>query len=132
MADEKLNPQEEVVKLYLEEQIKKDEFLKSCYVPEKIKKCFEYIRSQAKKKAVSGCAMIESSVVFNWARDYYTDVLPKEKAEVKKEEPIKTTTTNPKTEGKEDKTVTVKKEVTLIKNGVAYDKDGFGLLFPDL
>lgn len=132
MADEKLTPQEEVVKMYLEEQIQKDEFLRTCYVPEKIKKCFEYIKSQARKKAVSGCAMVEDSVVFNWARDYYTDVLPKEKAEVKKEEPIKTTTIAQKTEGKEDKTVTVKKEVTLIKNGVAYDKDGFGLLFPDL
>lgn len=134
MADEKLNPQEEVVKMYLEEQIKKDEFLKSCYVPEKIKKCFEYIRSQARKKAVGGCAMVEDSVVFNWARDYFTDVLPKEKekAEVKVEAPTKTTTEATKAEGKEDKIVTEKKEVTIVKNGVAYDKNGFGLLFPDL
>ena len=37
MADEKLNPQCEVVKLYLEMQIQKDEILRASYVPEKIK-----------------------------------------------------------------------------------------------
>ena len=37
MADEKLTPQEEVVKKYLEEQIQKDEALRTLYVPSKIK-----------------------------------------------------------------------------------------------
>ena len=133
MADEKLNPQCEVVKLYLEMQIQKDEVLRASYVPEKIKDCFNYIKQQARKQATGGCAMIEESVGFNWARDYYTDVLPAEKAkaEAKKQEPIKTTTEAPKAEGKEDKTVTEKKEVTIVKNGVKYDKNGFGLLFFD-
>lgn len=131
MAEEKLTPQEEVVKSYLEQQIQKDEFLRIFYKPEKIKKCFEYIKSQARKKAVSGCAMVEYNVVFNWARDYYTDVLPKEKEEVKKEDPTKTSTVAPTQQGKEDKTVIEKKEVTVIK-GVAYDDKGCGLLFPDL
>ena len=131
MAEEKLTPQEEVVKQYLEQQIQKDEFLRIAYKPEKIKKCFEYIKSQARKKAVGGCAMVEDSLVFNWARDYYTDVLPKEKEPVKKEEPTKTSTVASSEQGKEEKTVIEKKEVTIIK-GVAYDKNGCGLLFPDL
>ena len=131
MADEKINPQVEEVKLYLEMQIQKDEILRASYVPEKIKDCFNYIKQQARKQASGGCAMIEDSVVFNWARDYYTDVLPEEKAkaEAKKEESIKTTTEAPKIEGKEDNIVSENKEVTIIKNGVKYDKNGNGLLF---
>ena len=37
MAEEKLNPQEEIVKRYLEEQIKQDTALRALYVPSKIK-----------------------------------------------------------------------------------------------
>ena len=131
MADEKLNPQCEVVKMYLEKQIQKDEVLRASYIPEKIKDCFNYIKQQARKQASGGCAMIESDVVFNWARDYYTDILPEEKAkaEAKKKESNQTTTEAPKIEGKEDNLVTENKEVTVIKNGVKYDKNGNGLLF---
>ena len=134
MSEEKLNPQCEVVKMYLEMQIQKDEVLRASYVPEKIKDCFNYIKQQARKQATGGCAMIEDSVVFNWARDYFTDVLPTEKAkaEAKTEEPIKTTTEAPKVEVKKDKPVSEKKEVVIVKNGVKYDKNGFGLLFDDL
>ena len=115
MSDEKLNPQEIVVKKYLEEQIQKDAALKTLYVPSKIKDCFKYITELARKKAVSGCAMVEDSLVFKWARDYFLEELPKmaTKAEVK--------TIQEKEE--------VRKEVTVIKDGTRYDKDGCGLLF---
>ena len=76
MSD-KLNPQEEIVKRYLDEQSTKDEALRALYVPSKIKNCFEYIRAQAKKQAKNGCAMVEDSVVYKWARDYYLEELPK-------------------------------------------------------
>lgn len=35
--------------------------------------CFRYVTAQAKKKAVSGCAMIEDAVVFGWAHHYYIE-----------------------------------------------------------
>lgn len=33
--------------------------------------CFDYIRNQAKKSAVNGCAAIEDETVYEWAEDYY-------------------------------------------------------------
>ena len=38
-----------------------------------IHECWQYITAQAKKKAVSGCAMIEDAVVFGWAHHYYIE-----------------------------------------------------------
>lgn len=38
-----------------------------------IKECFRYVTQQARKKAVSGCAMIEDAVVFGWAHHYYIE-----------------------------------------------------------
>ncbi|SEP83407.1 PcfK-like protein [Treponema bryantii] len=117
MADEKLNPQEEVVKRYLEEQIQKDEALRTLYVPSKIKDCFKYITSEARKKAVGQCAMIEYAIVFKWARDYYLEVLPKE-AEKKVVTEIKT---------KAEPVVVEKKDVSVVKK----TQDSNGQLFFD-
>ena len=33
--------------------------------------CFSYIRNEARKKAVNGCAAVEDSTVYEWAEDYY-------------------------------------------------------------
>ena len=74
-----LSKQEEIVKNYLDKECEKDSALKDAYKPEKIKACFAWITSQAKKKAVAGCAMIEDIQVYKWARDYFYDVLPNEK-----------------------------------------------------
>lgn len=38
-----------------------------------IDKMFSYIRSQAKKKAVNGCAVISDTEVFGWAVHYYDE-----------------------------------------------------------
>ena len=38
-----------------------------------IHECWQYITAQAKKKAVSGCAMIEDAIVFGWAHHYYIE-----------------------------------------------------------
>lgn len=75
---DKLNPQEQAVKDYLDKQVNDDAALRALYVPAKIKDCFKYITEEARKKAVNGCAMIEDSLVFKWARDYYLEILPKE------------------------------------------------------
>lgn len=114
--NEKLTPPELAVKRYLDEQSEKDDCLRALYVPGRIKDCFKYIVSQAKKQALNNCAMIEDTVVYKWARDYYTEELPKDK---------KTEKLPPKVE----KIITEKKEVTVIKDGLKYDKDGLPLLF---
>lgn len=134
MSD-KLNPQEEIVKRYLDEQSTKDEALRALYVPSKIKNCFEYIRAQAKKQAKNGCAMVEDSVVYKWARDYYLEELPKKAEKSDVEIVTKKAEVSPEVQdllNKADKVIAEKKEVTVIKNGVKYDKDGFGLLFDDI
>lgn len=38
-----------------------------------IDKMFSYIRNQAKKKAVNGCAVISDTEVFGWAVHYYDE-----------------------------------------------------------
>lgn len=134
MSD-KLNPQEEIVKRYLDEQSTKDEALRALYVPSKIKNCFEYIRAQAKKQAKNGCAMVEDSVVYKWARDYYLEELPKKADKTDVEVVTKKAEVSPEVQdllNKADKVIAEKKEVTVIKNGVKYDKNGFGLLFDDI
>lgn len=51
--------------------------------------CFNYIVSEAKRKAVKGCAMIADSEVFGWAMHYFEEdsikpvTAPTVKAEVK-------------------------------------------------
>lgn len=135
MAETKLNPQEEIIKKYLDEQSTKDEALRALYVPAKIKDCFAYIKSEAKKQAKNGCAMIEDSVVFKWARDYYLEELPKKADKQDVAVVSKKAEFSPEVKEiieKADKVIAQKKEVTIIKNGVKYDKNGFGLLFDDL
>ena len=50
--------------------------------------CFRYIRDNAQKQAKNGCAVIEDSVVFEWAEDYYhAKDEPKPKTETPKSAP---------------------------------------------
>ena len=60
--------------------------------------CMDYIRNEAKKKAVNGCACIEDKEVFGWAIHYFeeeslseekkpTENKPVVKAEVKEKKP---------------------------------------------
>lgn len=54
--------------------------------------CFRYVTAQAKKKAVSGCAMIEDAVVFGWAHHYYIEPKAVIDAEMKTATKTKTET----------------------------------------
>lgn len=66
--------------------------------------CFSYVKSQARKKAVAGCAMIEDSVVYGWAHHYYIEpkeVIDKELAP--KSAPKADTATKPTPPAKADK-----------------------------
>ena len=130
MADEKLTKQEEVVKAYLDAQVVNDTALRTLYVPSKIKDCFKYITSEAKKQAKNGCAMVEDAVVFKWARDYYLEVLPKEATNTE----TKVVVGNVSTETQSvlenaDKVLKQTKEVTVITGDPKYDENGNGLLF---
>lgn len=50
---------------------------------------FKYIKDKAQKEAVDGCAMIEDSKVYEWAREYWNDYeendKPKEQEQMNKE-----------------------------------------------
>lgn len=47
--------------------------------------CFSYIKNEARKKAVNGCAAVEDSTVYEWAEDYYrSDVKEAAKTTTKK------------------------------------------------
>lgn len=74
----------ERIKAYFEEAIKTDPALAEAYKPEKLEECWKYIISQAKKQAKNGCAMVEDSEVFKWARDFMYGDIPEEE---KKPEP---------------------------------------------
>lgn len=50
---------------------------------------FKYIKEKARKEAIDGCAMIEDSKVYEWAREYWNDYdeteKPKEQEQMNKE-----------------------------------------------
>lgn len=113
-----LTKPEEMVKHYLEEQIKKDEALRTLYIPSKIKDCYKYITEQARKQAHNNTAWIDDAIVYKWARDYFLEELPKNATKEDVEEVIETA---PEPEKKEPEFVE--------KNGTKYDKYGNALLF---
>ena len=54
---------------------------------------FNYIKEKARKEAIDGCAMIEDSKVYEWAREYWNDYdetnKPEEQPKPKEETIIK-------------------------------------------
>jgi hypothetical protein len=71
---------------------------------------FDYVKSQAQKEAKNGCACIEDTKVYSWAREFYIDY-DRIKEEMKKQ----VNTYNPDKATQEVKPV-VKKEVKLNEN----------------
>lgn len=75
--EDKLSPYEQAILAEMERRANEDgdtlvaDALKSA--DKNIHDCFNYVKAQAKKKAVSGCAMIEDSVVYGWAHHYYIE-----------------------------------------------------------
>ena len=63
-----------IIKNYLEEQCAKDEHLAGLYKEECLVGCIHYITKLAKEKANNDMSIaIESTTVFKWARDYFTE-----------------------------------------------------------
>lgn len=63
-----------IIKNYLEEQCAKDDHLAGLYKEEYLDGCIKYITNLAKEKAGNEMSTaIESTTVFKWARDYFTE-----------------------------------------------------------
>lgn len=75
MAEAKRDRNTVIIEKYLQERaMQEPEFAAKLNDPKKsIENCMRYIKEQAKKKAVGGCAMIEDVVVFGWAVHYYDE-----------------------------------------------------------
>ena len=79
-CEEKLQAEKKQVKPiceYLVNLCKNDESLANAIIKKEnnsVAGMFNYIKQQAKKQAEEGCAMIEDSVVYGWAREYWLDI----------------------------------------------------------
>ena len=61
----------QTLKQYFDIATESDSALKAVYTESKLDECGKYIIGQAKKLATDNMAMVESSVVFKWARDFF-------------------------------------------------------------
>lgn len=61
----------QTLKQYFDIAIESDPALKAVYTESKLDECGKYISNRAKKLATDNIAMVESSVVFKWARDFF-------------------------------------------------------------
>ena len=85
-----------IILQHLIKECENDESLKN-NIETKIKNTplgmFNYIKEKAQKEAVDGCAMIEDSKVYEWAREYWNDYeetdKPKETPKPREEKVIK-------------------------------------------
>lgn len=72
--DEYKNVKSADLKLICEYLLGREDMQEKLNNPNKsIDKMFSYIRNQAKKKAVNGCAVISDTEVFGWAVHYYDE-----------------------------------------------------------
>lgn len=84
-----MNTFENIIREYIESACKTDEVLAGKYEKsgKDIEGCCAYIKSEAKKKAQGGCAVIADAEVFGWAIHYFDEEMkaPKEKVACKVE-----------------------------------------------
>lgn len=72
--DECKNVNDKNLKLICDYLLGREDMQEKLNNPNKsIDKMFSYIRNQAKKKAVNGCAVISDTEVFGWAVHYYDE-----------------------------------------------------------
>lgn len=84
-----MNTFENIIKEYIEKACQTDEVLAGKYEKsgKDIVGCCKYIKSEAKKKAKNGCAVIADAEVFGWAIHYFDEEMtaPKEEVDCKVE-----------------------------------------------
>lgn len=98
-----MNTFEKIIKDYIESACKTDEVLAGKYEKsgKDIEGCCRYIKSEAKKKAKGGCAIIKDDEVFGWAVHYFDEGLtapkdsPRAEVKVKTAEEFKEEALNP-------------------------------------
>ena len=75
---------ENIIRDYIEEACKGDEVLAGKYEKsgKDIEGCCKYIKSEAKKKAKNGCAVISDAEVFGWAVHYFDEEMKAPKEDV--------------------------------------------------
>ena len=61
----------QTLKQYFDIATETDSALKAVYAESKLDDCEKHIIKQAKKLVTDNMAMVESSVVFKWARDFF-------------------------------------------------------------
>lgn len=72
--DECKNVKDKNLKLICDYLLGREDMQEKLNNPNKsIEKMFSYVRNQAKKKAVNGCAVIKDTEVFGWAVHYYDE-----------------------------------------------------------
>ena len=115
---------------YFKEQIKEDVALAKVFDESKINECEVYVRKQAQKQAVRGCAVIEDAVVYKWSRDFYLG-----DTEESKETKAKTTEKNEKPKEKVIEPKIVSRETTVVtledNKGTTEKKDPFDMCLFD-
>ena len=85
-----LNAYEKVILAEMERRAQNGDELLATAMQSKnknIQSCYEYVKAQAKKQAVAGCAMIEDAVVYGWAHHYYIESKETIDKEMKKSAP---------------------------------------------
>lgn len=72
-----MNTFEKIIQEFIEKTCKTDEVLAKKYEDsgKDIAGCCRYIKSEARKKAQNGCAVIEDAQVFGWAVHYFDEGL---------------------------------------------------------
>lgn len=84
-----MNTFENIIKEYIEKACQTDEVLAGKYEKsgKDIMGCCKYIKSQARKKAQNGCAVIADAEVYGWAIHYFDEEMtaPKEEVDCKVE-----------------------------------------------
>lgn len=82
-----MNTFEKIIKDYIESACKTDAVLAGKYEKsgKDIEGCCKYIKSQARKQAQNGCAVIADAEVFGWAVHYFDEEMtaPKDNVECK-------------------------------------------------
>lgn len=78
--------QKTCIQNYLEELCSKDAAIKEVYKAEKMDECYQFIVNCAKNMRSGGGnhVVLDSELVFKMARDYFLEILPKQKSEKQK------------------------------------------------
>lgn len=79
-----MNTFEKIIKDYVESVCKTDAVLAGKYEKsgKDIEGCCEYIKSEARKKAQNGCAVIADAEVFGWAVHYFDEEMTAPKGDI--------------------------------------------------